>query len=52
MTSEQVFFGSEMILEIDALCYEWVTYSNFLEVDLQGIRKETSAFHVLKSQML
>lgn len=50
MTSEQVFFGSEIILEIDALCYEWV--NNFLEVDLQGIRKETSAFQVVKSHML
>jgi len=40
MTSERVFFGSEIILEIEGIFYEWVNYSNLVEVDLYGIRKE------------
>lgn len=50
MTPEQVFFDSEVILKIDVLWYEWVNYSNLLEVDLQGIRKETFALRAVKSQ--
>lgn len=50
MTPEQVFFDSEIILKIDVLWYEWVNYSNLLEVDLQGIRKETFALRAVKSQ--
>lgn len=52
MTPEKVFFVSEIILKIDVLCYEWMNFSNMLEADLQGIRKETFALWAVKSQML
>lgn len=40
MTSERVFFGSEITLEIDVIFYEWVNYSNLVEVDFYRIGKE------------
>lgn len=40
MTSERVFFGFEIILEIDVTFYEWVNYSKLAEMDLYRIRKE------------